>query len=283
MKRLSGIVVATGLFLLLIAVSAQADPVEKVIHYTKKTALAYPKTYAMRFSLWDAETDGNQVWYEEKSVALKSSKITTYLGDTPTYPLDGVDFSQQLWVQVERWRASTSTWVPVGLRGMFSVAPYAAWALSPAGPAGAEGPAGPAGPAGPQGAVGPAGAVGPTGPQGPVGPAGPTGPAGPAGAVGPAGSQGAEGPQGPAGICGLEVVTAASAYDATQTKTQTVSCSEGKTALGGGGFTNSGGAIMDSFPTNNPPTGWSVSAYRGVSGSYSLTAYVICATIQQDE
>ena len=267
MKKLSGIVMATGLVLLLIAVSAQAAPVENQIQYTKKTTLTYPKTYTMRFSLWDAETDGNQVWYEEKSIALKSSKITTYLGDTPTYPLDGVDFSQQLWVQVERIKKD-GTPVMVGVRDKLSVTPYAAWALSPAGPAGAEGPAGP---------------TGPTGPTGPVGPAGPTGPAGPAGAVGPAGSQGAEGPQGPAGICGLEVVTAASAYDATQTKTQTVSCSEGKTALGGGGFTNSGGAIMDSFPTNNPPTGWSVSAYRGVSGSYSLTAYVICATIQQDE
>lgn len=71
-----------------------------------------------------------------------------------------------------------------------------------------------------------------------------------------------------------------SANDTTQVKTQTVSCSEGKKALGGGGFTDSGGAIMNSFPTNNPPTGWSVTAYRGVSGSYSLTTYVICATVE---
>jgi hypothetical protein len=270
MKKLLGIVMVTGLVLLLVVVFAQAAPVENQIQYTKKTTLTYPKTYTMRFSLWDAETDGNQVWYEEKSIALKSSKITTYLGDTPTYPLDGVDFSQQLWVQVERIKKD-GTPVVVGVRDKLTVTPYAAWALSPAGPTGPEGPQGPAGPAGPTGAVG---AVGPAGPQGPAGPAGPAGPTGP---------QGEQGPQGPAGINGVEVVTATSAYDATQVKTQTVSCSEGKTALGGGGFTNSGAAIMDSFPTNNPPTGWSVSAYRGASGSYSLTAYVICATIQQDE
>ena len=96
MKKLSGIVMATGLVLLLIVVSAQADPVENLIQYTKKTTLAYPKTYAMRFSLWDDPTGGLEVWFEEKSIALKSSKITTYLGDATT--LAGVDFSQQLWV-----------------------------------------------------------------------------------------------------------------------------------------------------------------------------------------
>jgi len=201
MKRFFGIVMATGVVLLLIGVSVQADPVENLIQYTKQTTLAYPKTYSMRFSLWDADTLGISVWSEEKLINLKSSKLTTYLGDTTT--LAGVVFSQQLWVQVERWKASTSTWVPVGLRDTFSVAPYAAWALSPAGP---EGPAGPQGAEGAQGEVGPTGATGATGPQGPIGL---TGAIGPTGSQGPTGLTGAIGPTGPTGLTGAAGATGA--------------------------------------------------------------------------
>jgi hypothetical protein len=184
---------AMGFVLLFLVVIVQADPVEKLIQYTKKTTLPYPKTYTMRFSLWDAETDGLEVWFEEKRVALRSSKIKTYLGDTIT--LDGVDFSQQLWVQVERIKKD-GTPVVVGVRDTFSVTPYAASALSGVGEVGPQGPAGPTGPAGPAGPQGIQGETGPVGPTGEVGPAGPPGAVGPAGPAGPAGPVGPQGPSG---------------------------------------------------------------------------------------
>jgi len=305
MKRLFGIGMAAVFALLLVAVLAQADPVENQIHYVKKTGLAHPHKYTMRFSLWDAPTGGSEVWFEEKEIALKGPNIKTYLGDTTT--LDGVDFSQQLWVQVERWKASTSTWVVVGLRDTFSTVPYAAWALSPAGPAGPEGPQGPAGPAGsegpqgpagPEGPQGPVGATGPQGPQGIQGPAGPAGPQGPQGLpgatgpqgpegpqgpVGATGPQGPEGPEGPPGLSGLTLVTATSASNSSSPKTQTVSCVPSQHALGGGASITGGGnniAIQESFPTGDPPTGWSATAFEaiGTPASWSITAYVICAT-----
>jgi hypothetical protein len=91
---------------------AWADPVEMQFLYTKKTTLSYPHTYTLRFSLWDADVGGVEVWSEEKAVKLNSSTIKTYLGDSS--PIDPSDFTQQLWVQVERWKRSTSTWAPVG-------------------------------------------------------------------------------------------------------------------------------------------------------------------------
>ena len=66
----------------------------------------------MRFSLWDANEGGIEVWNEEKPVKLTSATIKTYLGDVNS--LDPLDFTQQLWVKVERWKASTSSWIPVG-------------------------------------------------------------------------------------------------------------------------------------------------------------------------
>jgi len=277
MKRFFGITITTGLVLLFVVALAQAGPVENLIQYSKKTTLKSPQTYTMKFSLWDDERAGISVWSEEKRIRLQDSELTTYLGDTT--PLAGVDFSQQLWVQVERWKASTSEWVLVGPRDAFSVAPYAAWALSPAGPAGPTGATGPIGP------EGPAGPTGPTGPQGPTGLTGATGATGPQGDTGPAGPTGPTGPQGSPGISGLELVTATSPNDTTSPKTQTVSCPAGKRALGGGGKTSVFTTFaMDSFPTGNPPTGWSVTFYRTTSvpaDPFSVTAYVICATVEE--
>ena len=65
MKRFFGIVMATGLVVLLTAVLAQATPVENLIQYSKKTDLTYPKTYTMIFSLWLTETGtlpADMVW-----------------------------------------------------------------------------------------------------------------------------------------------------------------------------------------------------------------------------
>ena len=60
MKRLFGITITTGLVLLFVVALVQADPVENLIQYSKKTTLTYPKTYTMKFSLWDADDTRDQ-------------------------------------------------------------------------------------------------------------------------------------------------------------------------------------------------------------------------------
>ncbi len=102
---------------------AWADPVDVQIPYQKKTTLAYPQTYTLRFSLWDQASGGNEVWFEEKPINLNGPKIVTLLGDH--YPLDDVDFSQQLWVQVEK-RNKNGTYKILGARDKLQVVPYAA-------------------------------------------------------------------------------------------------------------------------------------------------------------
>jgi len=120
MKKFIGIVMASGLTLLFIAVLAQAGPVEKLIPYSKKVPASYSEiTY--RFSLWDAETGGNELWSEEKQLKVSGGHVTTELGGT--VPLDSVDFSQQLYVQVER--EIKGSFKVVGTRDTFYVAPYA--------------------------------------------------------------------------------------------------------------------------------------------------------------
>jgi len=98
MKKTYLIIVLVVLLTFILSI-AWADPVVKQLYYQKKTTLA-PKTFDFRFSLWDAETGGGEVWFEEKELTLAGGTIKTYLGDAA--PLDGVDFSSQLWVQVER-------------------------------------------------------------------------------------------------------------------------------------------------------------------------------------
>jgi hypothetical protein len=140
---------------------AWGDPVFKGFPYQKKTTtLTYPATPTLRFSLWDQDSGGALLWSEEKEVTLSGPKIKTYLGDTE--PLDGVDFSQQLWIKVEKRRAN-GTYRTIGAMDPLLTVPYAIWAMSP------EGPQGPQGPPGPQGLQGEAG---PQGPQGVPGPSG---------------------------------------------------------------------------------------------------------------
>ena len=266
-----GFLISIGVvFLLCLGLaSAWCEPVVNEMYYQKNTPLAYPATYNFRFSLWDQESEGIEVWSEKKPIKLTTAVVKTYLGDTE--PLDGVDFSQQLWVQVER-KTKTGTYKVIGSMERLGVVPYASWALSPAGPTG---------PTGPQGPIGLTGA---TGLQGEAGPVGLTGATGSQGEAGPAG---AEGPQGPAGISGLEVLSAPSGSNSTSPKTQGTSCSGTQKALGGGGFVTNGGsdvAIQSSYPIGgNPPTGWMVTAVEtdDTFGSWSVTAYVICATVEE--
>jgi len=191
---------------------AWSGPIKPLIYYTKTEKGLGNKTYIFRFSLWDAGTDGNMVWEEEKTLTTKKSTISTLLGDINT--IDGVDFSQQLWVQVEE-KQGDGSYDLVGEREPLAVSgvPYALWALTPAGPKGDKGDTGSQGPTGPQGvqgAIGPTGPAGATGAQGLIGPtgtAGATGPKGPTGATGAAGPTGATGAQGPTGPTGPQGAT----------------------------------------------------------------------------
>jgi hypothetical protein len=170
MKRFLGILTITVIMLFFIVILAQADPVQKLIQYSKKTTFSFTlNTY--RFSLWDAQTGGNEIWSEEKQIDPKGSTITTDLGDVES--LDAVDFSQQLYVQVEK-KNKNGSYTAVGTRDTFYVSPYAIWATSPSGPKGDTGSTGPQGPKGDTGAAGAQGPQGDPGPQGALGPQGTT-------------------------------------------------------------------------------------------------------------
>jgi len=121
MKK-SYLIAVSVLFFLSILSTAWAEPIRKEIYYQKKTTLPYPKTYTLRFSLWDAETGGNEVWSEEKAVQMKNTTIKTYLGSD--VPLNPSDFGQQLWVQVERLRKDRTP-IMIGTRDMLGMVPYA--------------------------------------------------------------------------------------------------------------------------------------------------------------
>jgi hypothetical protein len=212
-----------------------AAPLKPVLFYSKSEKGLFNRSYTFRFSLWDAMTGGNRVWEEEKSVKTKSSVINTYLGEMNS--LEGVNFGQALWVQVEK-KETDGTYVQVGEMDELVGVPYAMWALTPAGPKGdkgdrgdtglqgpkgdkgdtgvqgpqgamgSTGPQGPIGITGPQGPIGAVGPIGPTGSQGPVGLTGATGPAGPIGPIGPQGPIGPTGPQGATGQAGHSPVLA---------------------------------------------------------------------------
>jgi hypothetical protein len=198
-KMLLSLISLVILLLGFVAIS-NGEPVAKEIFYTKSTTLPYPGTYTLRFSFWDSLVGGSEVWWEEKTLELKGPRIKTYLGDAN--PLDEVDFSMQLWVQVEK-KKKDGSYVVLGSRNTFPLVPYAAWATNPAGQTGPQGPEGPMGPVGPQGVPGPVGPEGPPGPQGLAGPIGPQGSQGPQGPMGPEGPQGLQGPEGPQGLPGI--------------------------------------------------------------------------------
>jgi trimeric autotransporter adhesin len=121
------------LFLVSTGVTATHAAVKKQIYFTKITTLT-PTTYTFRFSLWDIASGGaegtNRIWWEEKNITMTTTTLTTYLG-TVTDPLkmsgslEGVDFSEQYWVQVEQKNGSAYT--PIGARTRFNMVPYAFW------------------------------------------------------------------------------------------------------------------------------------------------------------
>jgi len=102
------------------------EPIAREIYYQKKTTLAYPAIYSFKFSLWNSGTAGagDKVWEEEKpGMKMTSALIKTYLGSVS--PLDPADFSEQLWVQVERLKRGV--YVVVGTRERLTASPYALW------------------------------------------------------------------------------------------------------------------------------------------------------------
>lgn len=116
------------ILLLLAAVTAgYADPVLEQIFYAKTSTSALPASSILKFSLWDTVTGGSEVWSEQKTISLtgNKTKIITYLGDTT--PFTDVDFSQQLYVQVERYNVKKNTYKVIGTRDRLSMVPYALW------------------------------------------------------------------------------------------------------------------------------------------------------------
>ena len=156
---------AVVIFLLGTALSWAVD-VEKSIYYqktlTQKLKCTVTEPCSFTFSLWDAETGGTELYTETAFESVPKTKVLTHaIG-----PLSGINFSQQIWVEVETNINGFDTIISGDLflgttRDKFLVAPYAMWSeVSESGPPGPTGPMGPTGPAGP---------TGPTGPMGPAG------------------------------------------------------------------------------------------------------------------
>ncbi len=198
-------------------------------------------SYDFGFSIWDADTGGNELWSEtQDAIAVSEGIFNVQLGASNPVTLT---FDQTYWLEIAvsgeiltprqqftsvaqainagdvynqdihprsvsieaygRVIDSAGNWVgnPTGLTGPQGP-------TGPVGPAGVPGATGPTGPQGAQGIPGVTGAAGPAGPQGIQGPTGPVGPQGfqgPTGPMGPTGDPGATGPagiQGPAGPMG---------------------------------------------------------------------------------
>ena len=120
-----------ALMFLLIGIGADysmADPVTQSFFYSKKISVrGLPTTTTvrtLRFSLWDSDIGGNEIWFEEKDVKISNSKIKTYLGDTVSF--NGVDFSEQYYIQIDMKR-NNGSYKSLGSREMLGVVPYALW------------------------------------------------------------------------------------------------------------------------------------------------------------
>ncbi len=191
-----------------------AEPLYRQIYFSKTVNLSINTTYRFRFSLWDSASSGNKLWSEEKDIKLTSMTLEHYLGSVNSFDngiYGPVDFSQQMWVQVERLRSGS--FVVVVSKTQLNAAAYSLWSdvagiPGPAGPPGPMGPAGPVGPKGDTGDVGPAGPVGPKGDTGAVGPQGPQGDPGTPGATILSGSGSPAAEAGAEGDYYLDVVTA---------------------------------------------------------------------------
>lgn len=124
-------------------------------------------SYDLRFMLFDAETGGVQVGATQTNagVTVAEGVFTTVVDFGPGL-LDGA----ARWLELAvRPAGSSAEFTRLDPRQPLAAAPYARYALTPAGSQGPEGPAGPQGPKGDTGATGAQGPKGDTGPQGPQG------------------------------------------------------------------------------------------------------------------
>ena len=92
--------------------------------------------------------------------------------------------------------------------------------------------------------------------------------------VGPAGAPGPQGPPGPSGVVGIQVVNAASAFDASIYKTVTAFCPAGTKVVSGG----AGVFWTDSDPTLHPHLLSSFVFPAGTNGWYAEAAAPSAAT-----
>lgn len=147
-------------------------------------------TVQMIFSIYDAPTNGIQLWTETQNVSVSDGVYNVNLGDVNVISLD-FDKPYYLGVKVgtdpEMTPRRPLTTVPYAFRAEYGLQ----------GPKGDKGDPGPQGPQGPTGPQGPQGQQGPQGAQGPKGDKGDTGPQGSQGLPGPQGPQGPQGPPGP--------------------------------------------------------------------------------------
>jgi Collagen triple helix repeat (20 copies) len=162
----------------------------------------------------------------------------------------------------------------------------------PAGPQGATGAPGPRGLQGPIGEPGPTGATGPPGPQGDqgptgaTGPPGPTGPTGATGPTGPTGPTGATGPTGPASTTRVTATATITTGGAGRFFSATASCPAGTVLTGGGARQFEGTTadsadlrIIESYPSNNPPTQWfaEILTLGQIDAAGTLEVFAVCA------
>jgi hypothetical protein len=179
---------------------SQAAPLGSAITYSGRlTEAGRPANgeYDLRLILFDAGFGGSQVGpiLTNQNVAVTNGLFSTMI-DFGSNVFTG----QALWLEVAvRAGASDGEFTALDPRQSLTAAPYALYALTPAGPPGPQGTPGPGGLQGAQGPIGNAGPVGLTGPPGVKGDPGPAGLPGPKGDKGDTGATGPAGPQGPPG------------------------------------------------------------------------------------
>ena len=122
---------------------------------------------------------------------------------------------------------------------------------------------------------------GPTGPEGPQGPPGSTGAPGETGAAGPPGSPGEPGSPGVSGYVVTEATVTAVGNVTTGTLVVEALCPAGKQVIGGGYHISPENISSQVGIAGNRPnptaTGWLAEFWSNSYGSWSFTAYAVCA------